>query len=98
MQIPMTITHAGVTSRVVAFPPDLSAYEKHFGESITKFGAGLQSGDVELSRIFWLAWQVSRRTRKTGLDFDSWLEDLEDCTTADDEPAPGPLELTPSPG
>jgi hypothetical protein len=57
------------TEDVTAIAADLIAFEAHFDLSVAR----LQS-EIRLTHLFFLAWHVLKRTGKTKVEFDKWVE------------------------
>ena len=68
----------GKPRTVVASFPDFIAYENKFSRSVGMFETSLS-----LTDLAFLAWHCEHRTKKTGLDFDSWCNDVESMTLGD---------------
>lgn len=80
MKLPLEVVSAsdGSTRTVIATFPDFIAYEQKFSKSVAKFEDGLS-----LTDLAFLAWHAEHRTKKTGLDFDSWCNEQEAMTLGD---------------
>lgn len=77
MQINLHIEYADSTKKtVVAKSIDFIAFERTYDKSI--------QGLERLEHLAFLAWSVEKRTKATGLEFDAWLENIEDVQA--DEP------------
>ena len=63
---------------VVAAFPDFIAFENKYNKSVASFEA-----EVTLTQLSYLAWHAEHRTKKTGLDFESWCNDVEMLTVGD---------------
>jgi len=74
MKIALEITSALDSSKriVMATFPDFIAFEKKFSKSVAKFEA-----ELTLTDLAYIAWHSEHRQKKTGLDFDSWINDVE---------------------
>jgi len=59
------------TEDVVALAADLIAFEAHFDLSVAR----LQT-EIRLTHLFFLAWHVLKRTGKTTVDFNKWVESV----------------------
>lgn len=92
MQIKMKVTHDNVVHELTAKPVDLGAFEVEHSCSISVF-----EKEQRASHLFWMAWHVARRTRLTALDYQEWLDGLDDIEVEDAETA-APLAPAPSPG
>ena len=92
MQIKLKVTHNGTEQELTAKPVDLGAFETEHNCSITIF-----EKEQKATHLFWVAWHIARRTKLTTLDYQDWLEDLDDIEVLD-EVAAAPLDPAPSPG
>lgn len=74
MKIALEVTSALDSSKriVMATFPDFIAFEKAFSKSVAKFEA-----ELTLTDLAYIAWHSEHRQKKTGLDFDSWINDVE---------------------
>jgi hypothetical protein len=74
MKIALEITSALDSSKriVMATFPDFIAFEKKFSKSVAKFEA-----ELTLTDLAYIAWHSEHRQKRTGLDFDSWINDVE---------------------
>lgn len=68
----------GKPRTVVAAFPDFIAFENKYNRSVATFEAQLS-----LTDLAFLAWHAEHRTKKTGLDFDSWCNEVESMTLGD---------------
>jgi len=82
MQINLHIEQANnVKKTVVAKPADFIAFEKTYNLSIQSL--------ERLEHMAWLAWYVEKRTKATDLDFDTWVETLEDVRAEETKKSKG---------
>ena len=65
----------GETVTVSAIAADLVAFESHFDMSVASL-----ADKVRLTHLFFLAWHVLKRTKKTELPFDEWIESVQIVT------------------
>ena len=73
MRIEFTITYAdGAAAEATASVADQVAFEQQHDRSIARL-----ADDFRLTDACWLAWHSLHRTGKTGLDFDAWLESVD---------------------
>ena len=74
MKIALEVTSALDSSKrtILATFPDFIAFEKKFSKSVAKFEA-----ELTLTDLAYIAWHSEHRQKKTGLDFDSWINDVE---------------------
>jgi len=68
----------GSTADISAVAIDQIKFESHFNISIAKLGT-----DMMLTHLYWMAWQVQQRTKKTGLDFEAWAETVDSVGVGD---------------
>ncbi len=64
---------------VVAFP-DFVKYEEAHDVSMAKIEASMKVRDLA-----WLAWHCEKRNKVTALDFDAWLNTVEEISTGEDD-------------
>ena len=73
MRIIFTITYAdGTAAEATASVADQVAFEQSHDRSIARL-----ADDFRLTDACWLAWHSLKRTGKTGQDFDTWLESVD---------------------
>ena len=92
MRIALEVTSAldQKTRTVVAAFPDLIAFENKFSRSVAKFEA-----ELTLTDLAFIGWHSEHRQKKTGLDFDSWINEVESLTIGDaNEAVIVPLETS----
>ena len=80
MKIALEMTSALDQSKrtIMATFPDFIAFEKKFSKSVAKFEA-----ELTLTDLAFMAWHAEHRQKKTGLDFDSWINDIESLELGD---------------
>ena len=80
MKIALEVTSSLDQSKrtIIAAFPDFIAFEQKFNKSVAKFEA-----ELTLTDLGFLAWHAEHRTKKTGLDFDSWCNEQEAMTLGD---------------
>jgi len=61
----------GTTEEVTAIAADLIAFEAHFDLSVARL-----QNEIRLTHLFFLAWNVSKRTGKTKDEFMKWVESV----------------------
>ena len=71
----------GNTKDVTCSAKDLVAFEEKYSRSVARF-----EQEMRLTDLLWLAWHSENRTKATGKDFDSWLDDVESIEPSDDDP------------
>lgn len=82
MRINLRIEFADGTNRdVTALAPDMVAFEEHFNLSITRL-----EEEIRLTHMMFLAWHSEFRTKKTGKEFNEWLEDVVSVAPSDADP------------
>ena len=92
MRIALEVTSAldQKTRTVVAAFPDFIAFENKFSRSVAKFEA-----ELTLTDLAYIGWHSEHRQKKTGLDFDSWINEVESLTIGDaNEAVIVPLETS----
>jgi len=71
----------GTAKDVTCSAKDLVAFEEKYSRSVARF-----EQEMRLTDLLWLAWHSENRTKVTGKDFDSWLDDVESIGQSDDDP------------
>ena len=92
MKIALEVTSAldQKTRTVIAAFPDFIALEKKLNRSVAKFEA-----ELTLTDLAYIGWHSEHRQKKTGLDFDSWINDIESLAIGDaDQAVIVPLEIS----
>ena len=92
MKIALEVTSAldQKTRTVIAAFPDFIAFENKFNRSVAKFEA-----ELTLTDLAYIGWHSEHRQKKTGLDFDSWINDIESLAIGDaNEAVIVPLETS----
>ena len=75
---------------IVAAFPDFIAFENRFNRSVAKFET-----ELTLTDLAFLAWNSDYRAKKTGLDFETWCDEIETLELADQAEATiVPLEIS----
>ena len=73
MRIEFTITYDdGSAAEATASVADQVAFEQQHDRSIARL-----ADDFRLTDACWLAWHSLHRTGKTAVDFDAWLETVD---------------------
>ncbi len=74
MKIALDIVSAvdGKTRTTIAAFPDFIAFENKYNRSVAKFEV-----EMTLTDLAYLGWHSEHRMKKTGLDFDSWINEVE---------------------
>ena len=80
MKIALEVTSAldQKTRTVIAAFPDFIAFENKFNRSVAKFEA-----ELTLTDLAYIGWHSEHRQKKTGLDFDSWINEIESLAIGD---------------
>ena len=92
MKIALCLTSAedGKQRTIVAAFPDFIAFENKYSRSVAKFEA-----ELTLTDLAYLGWHAEHRLKKTGLDFESWCDEIEALEVGDSADAViVPLENT----
>jgi hypothetical protein len=93
LKLALKLTYVnGSTVVVKTQPSDVVAFERHFS---TSFTAALGTGAPSMEHITWLAWHSEHRRKQTSLDFESWLDTLEEMPEEDAGGADAPLPPAP---
>jgi hypothetical protein len=71
----------GNKKEVTCSAKDLVAFEEKYSRSVARF-----EQEMRLTDLLWLAWHSENRTKATGKDFDSWLDDVESIEPSDADP------------
>jgi len=61
----------GSSADVTAIAADLVAFESHFDLSVARL-----EKEIRLTHLFFLAWNVLRRTGQTSEGFEKWVESV----------------------
>jgi hypothetical protein len=73
LRIQFTITYAdGTAAEATASVADQVAFEQSTDRSIARL-----ADDFRLTDACWLAWHALHRTGKTGLEFNAWLDGVD---------------------
>lgn len=80
MKIALDIVSAidGKQRTTIAAFPDFIAFENKYNRSVAKFEV-----EMTLTDLAFLAWHAEHRQKKTGLDFDSWIGEVESLAVGD---------------
>lgn len=83
MQIKMKVTMRDNTTKdCTAIFSDFVMFERTWNRSVTKF-----SDELRLTDIAWLAWRSEIRQKNISVQFDEWLEQVNEIEMiTDDEP------------
>ena len=89
MKINLEVTTLdNVTVKATAQFADFIAFETEKNRSVANFQT-----ELKLTDLAWLAWHCEKRNKVTALDFDSWLDTVEQIS-AEGEDRIVPLEST----
>ena len=80
MKIALDVVSAvdGKERSIVAAFPDFIAFENKYNRSVAKFEM-----EMTLTDLAFLAWHSEHRQKKTGLDFDSWINEVASLSIGD---------------
>ena len=80
MKIALSLTSAlnGEQRTIIAAFPDFIAFENKYSRSVAKFEA-----ELTLTDLAYLGWHAEHRLKKTGLDFESWCDEIEALEVGD---------------
>lgn len=70
----------GSEAEVTAKASDLIAFERHFDKPMTVFG---NPGNSRIEHIMWLAWHTLKRGNSTTLEFDPWVDTVDEIKVGD---------------
>lgn len=88
MRMTLTVTYLdGSAATVNTTAADLVKFEEKFDRSVAKLET-----ELRLTDLCFLAWHALKRTGKTSLDFDAWLNQLELVEPGNDQGEIVPLE------
>lgn len=81
MNIKMHVTYADESGvDVEASMPDFIAFERKYDKPVQAFAS-----DVRIEYMCFLAWNNLQRRKKTGLEFDEWLDTVEEIKVGEEE-------------
>ena len=81
------ITLDAVTTKVTAQFADFIAFEGEKNRSVANFQT-----ELRLTDLAWLAWHAQKRTKKTILKFEEWIETVDSVEVGTDSAVIVPLE------
>lgn len=94
MKINLTVTYDDGRSEAVSCGAlDLVKFEEHFNQSIQTMGSSPRFG-----QLCWLAWSSLHRRGRTSLDFEGWLDTVDELADSEEGDPTPPLGLSPSTG
>lgn len=64
----------GREQTVIVSAPDLVAFERQYDKPMSAVSTG------RIEYLFWVTWHATKRKNLTDLDFDAWLETIENVT------------------
>ena len=77
------------TTKVTAQFADFIAFETELNRSVANFQT-----ELKLTDLAWLAWHAQKRTKKTAMKFEDWIETVESVEVGTDSAVINPLEKT----
>ena len=88
MKINLEVTTLdAVTTKVSAQFADFIAFETEKNRSVANFQT-----ELRLSDLAWLAWHAEKRTKKTAMKYEDWIETIESVEVGTDSAVIVPLE------
>lgn len=94
MRFPLRITYLdGSAVDVMTTAADSVRFEERFDRSIVKL-----STDARYTDMIWLGWAALHRTKQTTLEFDAWIDTVDEVTVGGGSSDVPPLEITPPTG
>ena len=88
MKINLEVTTLdNVTTKVTAQFADFIAFETEKNRSVANFQT-----ELKLTDLAWLAWHSQKRTKKTAMKFEEWIETVESVEVGTDSAVIVPLE------
>ena len=88
MKINLNITTLdGVTVKATAQFADFIAFEGEKNRSVANFQT-----ELRLTDLAWLAWHSQKRTKKTAMKFEEWIETVDSVEVGTDSAVIVPLE------
>ena len=88
MKINLEVTALdGGISKCTAQFADFIAFEGEKNRSVANFQT-----ELRLTDLAWLAWHAEKRTKKTALKFEEWIETVESVEVGAESSAINPLE------
>ena len=88
MKINLEVTELdGVVSKVTAQFADFIAFEGEKNRSVANFQT-----ELRLTDLAWLAWHAEKRTKKTAMKFEEWIETVDSVEVGAESSAINPLE------
>ena len=90
MKINLEVTALdGGVSKCTAQFADFIAFEGEKNRSVANFQT-----ELRLTDLAWLAWHAEKRTKKTALKFEEWIETVDSVEVGAESSAINPLENT----
>ena len=86
INLDITMLDGGVAKTVAQFA-DFIAFEGEKNRSVANFQT-----ELRLTDLAWLAWHSQKRTKKTALKFEEWIETVESVEVSAEPSAIVPLE------
>ena len=81
MKINLDITFTdGKAKTIICNAADMVAFENEFNQSVAKLGQ-----DPRMGYLLFLGWHSEKRTKATDLEFESWLDTVEQIGGSESE-------------
>ncbi len=88
MKINLEVTTLdSVTTKVTAQFADFIAFETEKNRSVANFQT-----ELRLTDLAWLAWHAEKRTKRTAMKFEEWIDTVEKVEVGTDSAVIVPLE------
>jgi hypothetical protein len=88
MKINLQVTTLdSVTTKVTAQFADFIAFETEKNRSVANFQT-----ELRLTDLAWLAWHAEKRTKRTAMKFEEWIDTVESVEVGAESSAINPLE------
>ena len=88
MKINLEVTTLdSVTTKVTAQFADFIAFETEKNRSVANFQT-----ELRLTDLAWLAWHAEKRTKRTAMNFEEWIDTVEKVEVGTDSAVIVPLE------
>lgn len=95
MRIPLRITYLdGSAVEVVTAAADSVRFEEKYQRTIAELG----TGKARYTDLVFLSWAAVHRTKQTPLEFDQWIDTVDEVTVGGGSTDVPPLETTASTG
>ena len=88
MKINLQVTTLdSVTTKLTAQFADFIAFETEKNRSVANFQT-----ELRLTDLAWLAWHAEKRTKRTAMKFEEWIDTVESVEVGAESSAINPLE------